>query len=61
MNIQTANDLAKYIASLLKVNNQEANLVFVEMRSRGFNFKYCTEEKFMRESKIALKVVRLPS
>lgn len=61
MTAQTANDFAKYIASLLKVNDQEANLVFAEMRSSGFNFKLCTKEKFIREAKIALKVVRLPS
>jgi hypothetical protein len=52
---------AKYIAVMLNINDQDAQLVFEEMRSSGFNFKLCTEEKFMREAKIALKVVRLPS
>jgi len=62
MNTQNqASSFAKYIAILLKVNEQESQFVFDEMRSSGFNFKLCTEEKFIREAKIALKVVRLQS
>jgi hypothetical protein len=63
MNAQatTSTRFATYIANLLNVSNQDAQLVLDEMRARGFNFQFSTEEKFNREAKIALKVVRMPS
>jgi hypothetical protein len=57
----TDSAFANYIANLLKVADQDAQLVLNEMRARGFNFKFSTQEKFDREAKVALKVVRVPS
>jgi hypothetical protein len=61
MDTHTEAAFAKYIATLLKVADQDAQLVLNEMRSNGFNFQFSTQEKFNREAKIALKVVRIPS
>ena len=46
---------AKYIAVMLNINDQDAQLVFDEMRSSGFNFKYALKKNSCVKQKLRSK------